>query len=510
VRHDIPSGLQERADGQTEGSYEIDLSGGGVRAALFALGALLFIVESGVSARVRVVSSVSGGSLVNATLAMWKDFSKATAEDFEELCRDLARRISLRGVFFWSGWRAFLTQLALALVWGVAAMTVFSFVAGPGATWTWRNFLVIEGCYLAVAVLLAAYQITMGRQRTQIRANKVFLRATSSGTTADRPKPASRPTLADFSPSVVRHVLCATELTSGRPFFMDRDGVSSRTYGRGGPGISVAQAIYASAAFPIVFPPLRVSSEKLALSGSDRVDAPRKVWLSDGGVYNNLANEFDEAFLAEATNALRLRTGDPGPGRLQRILINASAPSRVRPLPRMWIRRGLEATARIMSITYENTVRPRIEALVADEGRPGSDLLIDIAVSPMEVARRLRDSLASDADAVRRAKDLIGSLSAMKTEREWIETSTAAAAVKTVLSPIGLGPAARLLHQGYVDAAIVCHIKLAAPLGSAKSIDWFQRLLRRRAAPVPTELDADHGEERQGRRLSAARDDLRK
>jgi hypothetical protein len=48
----------------------IALSGGGHRATLFGLGALLATVDLGVNERVVQISSVSGGSLLNGFLAL--------------------------------------------------------------------------------------------------------------------------------------------------------------------------------------------------------------------------------------------------------------------------------------------------------------------------------------------------------------------------------------------------------------------------------------------------------
>jgi len=49
-------------------SIGIALSGGGHRATLFALGALLYLVDSGRNKDVTMISSVSGGSITNAFL----------------------------------------------------------------------------------------------------------------------------------------------------------------------------------------------------------------------------------------------------------------------------------------------------------------------------------------------------------------------------------------------------------------------------------------------------------
>src|SRR5690554_7942011 len=58
----------ESAPGRREGTA-LCLSGGGYRAALFHLGALLRLHETGWLGQVRLFSSVSGGSIVSAWLA---------------------------------------------------------------------------------------------------------------------------------------------------------------------------------------------------------------------------------------------------------------------------------------------------------------------------------------------------------------------------------------------------------------------------------------------------------
>ena len=68
----------------------VALSGGGHRAALFGLGALLYIVDAGKHREVVTISSVSGGSLTNAFVGLNVDFSSVTASGFEEAVRPLA------------------------------------------------------------------------------------------------------------------------------------------------------------------------------------------------------------------------------------------------------------------------------------------------------------------------------------------------------------------------------------------------------------------------------------
>jgi predicted acylesterase/phospholipase RssA len=71
------------ADSETK-SIGIGLSGGGCRAAIFGLGVLLYLADSGVNRRVSAISSVSGGSILNGFIALQdKPFNGSTGDDFE-------------------------------------------------------------------------------------------------------------------------------------------------------------------------------------------------------------------------------------------------------------------------------------------------------------------------------------------------------------------------------------------------------------------------------------------
>ena len=69
--------------GEFDYDIEVNLSGGGFRAAAFDLGALLYLVESGLNRKVVFISSVSGGSITNASVAQECDFVKIGLEEFK-------------------------------------------------------------------------------------------------------------------------------------------------------------------------------------------------------------------------------------------------------------------------------------------------------------------------------------------------------------------------------------------------------------------------------------------
>src|SRR6266542_2599750 len=77
----------------------VSLSGGGHRASLFGLGALLYLVDAGKNREVTSIASVSGGSLTNAFVAQTMDFRQVTPEQFEEAMKPFATQLARKGTF---------------------------------------------------------------------------------------------------------------------------------------------------------------------------------------------------------------------------------------------------------------------------------------------------------------------------------------------------------------------------------------------------------------------------
>jgi predicted acylesterase/phospholipase RssA len=80
-------------NGEAPRRIAVALSGGGHRACVFALGALLYLREAGLGADVTSVASVSGGSLANATVGSRLDFTAPDAE-VEKAVGEVGKRIS--------------------------------------------------------------------------------------------------------------------------------------------------------------------------------------------------------------------------------------------------------------------------------------------------------------------------------------------------------------------------------------------------------------------------------
>ena len=286
--------------------------------------------------------------------------------------------------------------------------------------------------------------------------------------------------LAELPERQVTHVLCATELGSGQPLLMTRLGLVSPAFGKSRhTKLSVAQALYASAAFPVVFPPLEVRSEELDFSGGPEDEPPKKLYLADGGVFNNLATEGLATLITSAEKKYLVEPiRDIVPVVQRNLVINASAPPSTR-------RIGLLKLNRTMSVMYESTLRPRIERLMEQESTDGGPIVIDVAESPVELAERIvegrrspDDPDANDDPVAKRARASIDYLGTIFTDAQWKNRANSAARTKTVLSAVGRRTAIRLVFLGYLNAAIGCNAHLdAAGIECVPAEAWFGSLL---------------------------------
>lgn len=472
-------------DDESVESIGIALSGGGSRAALYSLGVLIYLVHAKLNDRVRLISSVSGGSIVNAALSLTEDYSRLSSEEFDKIAGRLANKLANRGVFFLPRTRRIIATISilvgclLLLVLIAAVIASFSDHVSYSVFWAATGVISLAVLTELAAFLLIATIIAWSvRGRTQ-RGQYARL--------MDEIRPArkfsiftNQRRLINANPDTrVRHILCATELTSGRPIYMDRHEIRSPAYGSGEPNLSFAQAIYASAAFPVVFPPLRLKTASLNMSGGDTEERPAKLLLSDGGVFNNLGTESFTAW-----NTRDPFMPDPRfvtlPGISRRIIVNASSPGRVASMPRFWAWRNIAAIQRIMAVLYENTLRPRIDALIAEESRTGDPLVIDIANSPIDILNHLLEKgPRKDDEEYKRAQDTLGKLKDFQSTAYWHEYAGRASSTKTDLRAIGKTAAVRLLRLGYLDATITCHIHLDSQgVNTVPPEAWFHDLIK--------------------------------
>jgi len=228
-----------RSTSTSEPRIALCLSGGGFRAALFHLGVLRRLHETGVLERVATVSSVSGGSILAGFLARrtvecgWAslgtvgDWEDEVAAPFRELCSSDLRTAPVVRHALWS-W----------------------VVPGP----------------------LARAMVRRYRRLVPLELGNLPIRP--------------------------RFVLLATDVAFGVSWVFTRSHMGDYLagYARTPPGFPLAFAVAASACFPPLFGPMRVPLEPEAFRrgryrGEDRGRIMCRLALTDGGVYDNLGLE---------------------------------------------------------------------------------------------------------------------------------------------------------------------------------------------------------------------------
>lgn len=212
------------------------LSGGGFRATAFGLGALRALHDRGVLPDVRVVSGISGGSLLTA---MWaygpEEFGK-----FDSTVTDLLGR----GLQVELAKRTFTPRRTMANILSAASAAL------PGG----KN-----------------------RPRQSSRTEALV------DTLASRPFGVKE--MAQVTHSELSTVISATDLSTGNAVRFGSDISSCSPHGAIIGSVPVADAVAASAAFPVLLPQLNRTYTFTRADGTQHI---KTMSMTDGGVYDNL------------------------------------------------------------------------------------------------------------------------------------------------------------------------------------------------------------------------------
>jgi predicted acylesterase/phospholipase RssA len=442
----------------------VAISGGGHRASLFGLGALLYLIDADKGRQLGSVASVSGGSITNAFIGGVTDLTSVTRQEMWHHARTLASQIVRRGTL----WAAPLTYVYLLTI---ALLLIAAVVIGCCYPW----WAIVAAWVIAVA--LGGW---LSQQRSAVVA-KAFDATVFHGAK-----------LADMHQSV-SHVLCATDLQTGQHVFFSSGFVYAWRTGWGTPGdLRAARATQASAALPGAFSVVSLPVSRFGLPEQRVVTAdrnpPRRFKLLDGGVYDNMASEWildiDET----------RRDGTP-PTPIQpvteAIVVNASAGDDV--VDRPWVKvpfvGEINSLLAVKDVMYQQTtaVRRRLlnvryqiaqdeakiqpHARVLQNALPGTT--VQINRSPFEIPddfhRGSDDFAARAASAIEWLGD--------ENRQHWAAEADANRRVKTTLSRIDSARALSLIRHGYVLTMINCHVLLGYPLRDMPDAAEFASLV---------------------------------
>jgi NTE family protein len=247
-------------------TFGLALSGGGSRAIAFHLGCLRALNELGVLSRVKVLSTVSGGSVIGALYTAFDEPFPA----FEKRVRIALERGLAMPTF----------RTAFTTLEGLKALSSFLLVGGAGLV------LFVVTWLIRLASLLPVPNV---RKKWRQKSWHIPLRRFASRTTIFRR--AVDDTL--FHGTALRAnarkpflIINAAELRTGSAFYFTPAESGSWRLGRlARSDVRYADAVAASAAYPLFLPALDLLWPFNKRDGSRRVE---RVLLTDGGVYDNL------------------------------------------------------------------------------------------------------------------------------------------------------------------------------------------------------------------------------
>jgi predicted acylesterase/phospholipase RssA len=239
-------------------------------------------------------------------------------------------------------------------------------------------------------------------------------------------------------------------------------------------------AVQASAAFPGGFPPQWIQTKPFGFRGGQNRPSPlpRLVALTDGGVYDNIAEQWP-ANVGERREASGLDLKVPD----QLIVVNTSAGlawSDVRRL-RIPFVGELLALLRDITIMYDNPSSLRMQALVRQfrSWQHVEGALVYIEQSPYDIPEAYAKG---DSPSARRAHAVLKKLG--NSQAEWWSTTQQNMRVKTTLSRLGPEVTARLLRHGYVLAMTNLHVILDFPLVEIPETAEFMELVTSSKDPM--------------------------
>lgn len=450
---------------QHEDKIAVALSGGGHRACLFALGALLYLVDAGRGKDLASVASVSGGSLANGAVAQSLDLTSADSRQFESVVARVAHRVTGLGTLFGA-------PLAKAYVIALAVAAIGA-VGGP---WFLPLSLGLRVAIFLLAILALAWLASLrGRICAKAFASTLF--------TVD-----GRPDRLDSICDELDHVFCATDLHAGEHVYFSQSRVVSFRFGTGIPGdIELSTVVQASAAFPGAFPVSWQPTARHEFSKPKQAEAAKakSMALVDGGVYDNMADQW-----ARPRDDLPPWLADePGPRSADElIVVNASAGlewSSLRML-RLPVIGELLTLLRDKDILYDNGNSLRRQELVSQFKRADRDgdglrgALVHIPQSPFKIPKLWEKDRGEKGERARAVLAALGRSDADRqaAENHWERVAAENQAVKTTLFRLEPAVSSRLLRHAYVLAMANLHVLLDYPLLPVPDVARFDRLVQ--------------------------------
>ncbi len=292
---------------QLERNIGLALSGGGSRAMAFHLGCFRALHDLRLLDRLQVISSVSGGSVVAAMYAYFSD-------SFEDFDRRVVERLRI----------GFVREIARALCnpFAIAKIAATMLVTGSISLLRTAAKLLPKALRMRVPELNDAVPTPIRRFYSRTEAFRDVL---ISGLFGNR-------TVAEVERENLNVVINATELRTGSAFrFGSQESACWRFGTVPDTNALVADAVAASAAYPVLLPAL----DRNYMFSRHGTSKENRVLLTDGGVYENLGvsplePDRDPSISSNVFNTKNIICCDAGAGLLDDDVFPLWWPSRMK------------------------------------------------------------------------------------------------------------------------------------------------------------------------------------
>ncbi len=479
----------------------VALSGGGHRAAVFALGVLLYLVRCGRNGNVAHITSVSGGSITNAYVGLVGNYRNFDTDEFDQIAGALALQLSDRGSIY-SHW---LTRACIAVSLALLVLAAFAvFLVGPSPS------------VLLWSVPLLVFSIVALAARGWL-----FEKALDAQFFSCNGRPARCSDLKGRPPF---HVITAAEGQSGEPahFAWVHDAAATTgphfrpsllcpSFSPVNDDEPLSRAVRASAAYPGAFPPVRIPGSAIDDFAFDvgykrwTPTRPTHLVLVDGGVIDNMGLDWffngggagASPLIVVSSSANRIpRT----PFRSQRWFATLTSLIRSSAIPyHLRERNQRRALLQHFRTSYAGSATPDRSGAIIHIGDSPYDLAFAIANSESTVAGgalvltdedlQIYQSLSENASWATgikaRAAAVIRELDRADNETDglrvlaaWRVRARKNADVPTRLRALGRETTIELMRHGFAMAMAKLHIVLNYPLHPIPSAADFENILK--------------------------------
>jgi predicted acylesterase/phospholipase RssA len=448
--------MSQQPLGPPKPTLALALSGGGKRASLFALGALLAVSEAGLNGSTVAIASVSGGSITNAVVAVKCDFMRVEKEQFRSIAYELARVLQSKRHRVRAWWLLLLG----------AAYTVLAETSPVNRLWDHVDVIRESRApeSLVMLLLLSAGSLVAFSVRTLVQEQVLSaLFRKPSGTES---------TLADLQGRRMSHIFCLTDLEEGVPLLFRNDRclhlVSDKRTGERHcqvsqqHGLGLARVVTGSAAFPGAFAPA-------PLQLNDGLGQGLANWtvVADGGVYNNLATDW----LLQGAGLSEVDWPDEWPAETGVVrdladhvfVVDASAPPNARRIGvntdgpfALW--KEFTSLFRIAAIINASNVAHRQHLLDLADSHDGSPAVHRLPISEPATAAAEKYSSSSDPRISARASVALQTLLSLSSQREWDDLAAQAGSVRTTLGKLSHSDTRALMWHGYHSMATALRV----------------------------------------------------